>query len=371
MKILFAGGGTGGHIYPAIAIADALRGRAQIAFIGTTARLESQLVPAAGYPLLTISSRPLQRKVTLDTVRTVGSNLAGIAQALRLLAQMRPDFVIATGGYVCFPVIVAARLLRIFGGLRAPLALLEPNARAGLTNRILAPLVDEVWGAYQTPDAIFEKKYVQTGIPVRRAILQRTNRIEAARRLGLDPNRRTILVMGGSQGARSINEAVAGLITRRALPAQWQLLHVSGERDYAYMQAEERAPFGENRVTLLAYLDDLADAYSVSDLVIGRAGASTLGELAAVGLPSILVPYPFASEDHQTQNARAFVGQGAAVLLEDRELNADSLWWTLSKAMEPQRLTIMRAAARSLAPGDPIARIVARIDALQARTVRK
>lgn len=371
MKIVFAGGGTGGHIYPAVAIADALRSRAQIQFIGTAGRLESQIVPAAGYPLATISSRPLQRKATLEVLRTVGSNLAGVVQALALLRQARPDFVIATGGYVCFPVIVAARLLRTFGGLRAPLALLEPNARAGLTNRVLAPLVDEVWGAYQTPDAVFAGKYVQTGIPVRRSILQRTNRIEAARRLGLDPNRRTILAMGGSQGARSINEAVAGLITRRALPAQWQLLHVSGERDYAYMQAEERVPFGENRVTLLAYLPDLADAYSVSDLVIGRSGASTLGELAAVGLPSILVPYPFASEDHQTQNARAFVAQGAAVLLEDRELNADSLWWTLSKAMEPQHLTAMRSAARSLAPGDPIATIVARIDDLQSRMVRK
>ena len=370
MKIVFAGGGTGGHIYPAVAIADALRTRADIAFIGTADRLEAQIVPAAGYPLTTISSRPLVRKASLETVRTVGSNIAGIAQALALLARLQPDFVIATGGYVCFPVIVAARLLRTFGRVRAPLALLEPNARAGLTNRILAPLVDEVWGAYADADPVFAGKYVQTGIPVRRSILQRTNRIEAARRLGLDPTRRTILAIGGSQGARSINEAVAGLVTRRALPAQWQLLHVSGDRDYAYMQAEERTPFGENRVTLLPYLHDLADAYSVSDLIIGRAGASTLGELAAVGLPAVLVPYPFAADDHQTQNAREFAQRGAAVVLEDRELNADTLWWTLSKAMEPQQLAAMRAAARSLAPGDPIATILARIGSLQSRTMR-
>ena len=367
MKIVFAGGGTGGHIYPAIAMADALRNRAQIVFIGSPDRLESQIVPAAGYPLATVASRPLQRKASLEMLVTVASNVTGITQALSLLMKERPDFVIATGGYVCFPVIAAARLLRTFGRLHAPLTLLEPNARAGLTNRILAPLVDEVWGAYAVPDPVFSRKYVHTGIPVRRSILQRTNRIEAARRLGLDPQRRTILAMGGSQGARSINEAVAGLITRRALPAQWQLLHVSGTRDFEYMQAEEQTPYGENRVTLVPYLADLADAYSVSDLVIGRSGASTLGELAAVGLPSILIPYPFASEDHQTQNALEFVKHGASVLLPDRDVSADTLWWTLSKAMEPQHLTTMRAAARSLAPGDPIGTILARIDALQPR----
>lgn len=370
MKIVFAGGGTGGHIYPAIAMADTLRTQAQITFFGSADRLESQIVPAAGYPLATVASQPLQRKASLETLVTLASNIAGVVQALRLLTQVRPDFVIATGGYVCFPVIVAARLLRTFGRLHAPLVLLEPNARAGLTNRILAPLVDEVWGAYAVPDPVFSRKYVHTGIPVRRSILQRTNRIEAARRLGLDPQRRTILAMGGSQGARSINEAVAGLITRRALPPRWQLLHVSGKRDFEYMQAEEQTPFGENRVTLLPYLADLADAYSVSDLVIGRSGASTLGELAAVGLPSILVPYPFAAEDHQTRNALEFVEHGAAVLLEDRELSPDTLWWTLSKAMEPQRLAQMRAAARSLAPGDPIGAILARIDVLQSRKPR-
>ncbi|MDQ6823292.1 MAG: undecaprenyldiphospho-muramoylpentapeptide beta-N-acetylglucosaminyltransferase [Candidatus Eremiobacteraeota bacterium] len=368
MNIVFAGGGTGGHVYPAVAIADAMRDRAQVLFIGSADRLESEIVPAAGYPLATISSRPLQRKASVETLLTISSNLAGVTQALKLLTQARPDFVIATGGYVCFPVVVAARLLRTVGQIHAPLALFEPNARAGLTNRILAPLVDEVWGAYADPDPVFARKYVQTGIPVRRSILQRTNRIEAARRLGLDPQRRTILAMGGSQGARSINEAVAGLITRRALPAQWQLLHVSGKRDFEYMQAEEQKPFGENRVTLLPYLADLADAYSVSDLVICRSGASTLGEIAAIGLPSILVPYPFASEDHQKQNALAFAKHGAAVLVEDRELNADTLWWTLSKAMETQRLSAMSGAARSLAPGDPIGTILARIDALQSRS---
>ncbi len=370
MNIVFAAGGTGGHVYPAVAVADALAGRATVLFIGAADRPEANLVPQAGYAFDAISSRPLARGASLDTLRTFGANAIGMMQAARLLAAAKPDIVIATGGYVCFPVMAAARGLRGVRRIHARLALLEPNVRPGLTNRLLAPLVDEVWGAYaQVPGSrgSIARKYVRTGVPVRARVLQRTNRIEAARRLGLDPNRRTILAIGGSQGARSINEAVAALVTRRGLPRDWQVLHVSGERDYTYMLAEEREPFGDNRLVLVAYLADLADAYAACDLVLSRAGASTLGELAALGMPAVLVPYPFAAEDHQTANARAFEAAGAAVVLADRELNADSLWWTLRDAMDPARLAAMRAAARSLAPGDPVAAIVARIDGLLSR----
>ncbi|HEY9180125.1 MAG TPA: undecaprenyldiphospho-muramoylpentapeptide beta-N-acetylglucosaminyltransferase [Candidatus Baltobacteraceae bacterium] len=367
MNIVFAGGGTGGHIYPAIALADALRGRATVRFVGTADRLEAKIVPDAGYELVTIASRPLQRSLSFSTIRTMAVNAAGVAQALRALSEFRPDVVIATGGYVGFPVIVAAKILRAFGRMRPHLALLEPNAQPGLTNRLLAPLVDEVWGAFAGGDAHFGAKYVRTGIPVRQALFHPNNRIEAARRLGLDPGRKTILAIGGSQGARSINETVAALVTRRALPPEWQILHASGERDYEYMRAEEREPFGDNRIVLVPYLREMADAYALAELVIARAGASTLGELAALGLPSILVPYPFASEDHQTRNARAFEEAGAASVIADRDLNADALWWTLRQSMEPQRLTAMRNAARSLAAGDPVATILARIDALAPR----
>jgi UDP-N-acetylglucosamine--N-acetylmuramyl-(pentapeptide) pyrophosphoryl-undecaprenol N-acetylglucosamine transferase len=160
---------------------------------------------------------------------------------------------------------------------------------------------------------------------------------------------------------------IAALVTRRELPAGLQILHISGERDYEYMQAEERDTIAGNRIVLLPYLQDMADAYALADVVIARAGASTLGELAALGLPSILVPYPFAADDHQLRNARAFEAAGACAVIEDRELNADSLWWTLREIMEPERLSTMRKAARSLAAGDPVATIIARIDALASR----
>jgi len=369
MKVLFAGGGTGGHLYPAIAIADALRGRASVRFVGTADRLEKTIVPDAGYELVTISSRPLQRKLSFESVRTLTANAAGIAQAMGVLNEFSPDVVVASGGYVCFPVVVAARLLRMAGRIPSRLALLEANAQPGLTNRLLAPLVDEVWGAFAHGASTFGEKYIHTGIPVRASLLRPANRIEAARRLGLDPHRRTILAVGGSLGARSINEAVAALVTRRALPPDWQVLHVTGQRDYALMQAEEREPFGGNSVMHVPYLKDMADAYAVSDLAIARAGASTLGELAALGVASVLVPYPFASEDHQKINAQEFADAGAAVIVNDRDLNADTLWWTLRDVMATERLAAMRSAARSLGAGDPLATIIARIDALASRKV--
>ncbi len=286
---------------------------------------------------------------------------------MHALRRFDPDVVIATGGYVCFPVMVAARMLRTLGISRARLALLEPNAEPGLSNRVLSPLVDEIWGAYVPAADRFRKKFVKTGVPVRSALLRRDNRIEAARRLGLSAGRRTIVVLGGSLGARSINEAVAALVTRRALPRDWQILHVSGRRDYAYMQAEEAQLFGENIVRLVPYLSNPADAYALADLVIARAGASTLAELAALGLPAVLVPYPLASENHQLRNARAFASTGAAVVLEDGELNADVLWWTLRDLMEPQKLAQLRAAAGALGGTEAAVTIAARIDAMLSR----
>jgi UDP-N-acetylglucosamine--N-acetylmuramyl-(pentapeptide) pyrophosphoryl-undecaprenol N-acetylglucosamine transferase len=366
VKVAFAGGGTGGHVYPAIALADALKDRAEILFVGSPNGIENTLVPAAGYELATIESSPLQRGASFGSIRTAALNAVGIAQGARVLGWFRPDIVIATGGYVSFPAMAAAKMLRITG-LRAPLALLEPNAHPGLANRLLAPLVDEVWGAFPTADPAFEKKYVYTGVPVRASLLHPNNRIEAARRLGLDPSRRTILAVGGSQGARSINETVAALATRRALPPAWQLLHICGERDYDYMQAAERTPLGENLVVLVPYLQDMSDAYAVCDLAIARAGASTLGELAALGIPAVLVPYPFAAENHQALNAAVLAERGAAVVIEDRALNADSLWWTLRELMQPERLERLRAAARTLANRDPVATILARVEALVAK----
>jgi UDP-N-acetylglucosamine--N-acetylmuramyl-(pentapeptide) pyrophosphoryl-undecaprenol N-acetylglucosamine transferase len=364
LTVVFAGGGTGGHLYPAIAIADALRlsGNSHAAFVGTADRLEATIVPQAGYRLHTVASRPLSRRLSPELVRTVAANAAGVVQSLRLLAQLRPDVVIATGGYVCFPFVLATRILRVLRLTRAPIALLEPNARPGLTNRMLAPLVDEVWGAFAEPDPRFAGKYVPAGVPVRAAVRNLPSRAAAVARLGLDPNRKTLLVMGGSQGARTINDAVVALIEGEGLPAGWQLLLVTGEREHARV----RAALGRADGAVLAYLDDVATGYAAADLVLARSGASTLAELAAVGRPAILVPYPHAAENHQALNAQRFARRGSAVVVADGEL-AGALGGLLRDVAAEPRLETLQRAAEGLRGEDALSTVLARVERLTRR----
>jgi UDP-N-acetylglucosamine--N-acetylmuramyl-(pentapeptide) pyrophosphoryl-undecaprenol N-acetylglucosamine transferase len=370
-RVAFAGGGTGGHIYPALAIDDAIRAEYDPAhyeprFFGNRDGLEAHLVTTM--PLTFVPSAALQRKISLRTVGTIWRNLLGVIVAFGALRAFRPVMVVATGGYVCFPVVLAARILRTLGLLRCGIALLEINVRPGLTNRLLAPLVDEVWTTYDASAPYFRGKAQRTGTPVRASLARPVNPSRARLELGLAPERTTIVAMGGSQGARSINEAVAALVTRRTLGDDRQVLHVSGERDHAYMEAEER-DVGENHVMLVAYLSDPANAYFAADVAIARAGASTLAELAATGTPAILVPYPFAADDHQAANAAIFVERGAAVVLTDAELDGDRLWWELDAILKPERLAEMRAAAASLASADVGRTIVSRIEFLMPARV--
>jgi UDP-N-acetylglucosamine--N-acetylmuramyl-(pentapeptide) pyrophosphoryl-undecaprenol N-acetylglucosamine transferase len=320
-------------------------------------------------PLDFIPSAPLARRLSFGTLRTLGRNVAGVAAALRALRAYRPTLVIATGGYVCFPVVVAARLLRALRLLDCRIALLEINASPGLTNRLLGPLVDEVWISYAASARFFRRKARITGAPVRASLTNRLAPAAARAALGLDPGRTTVVVMGGSQGARSINDAVVQWVTGQALPSGWQVLHVSGERDFAAVERRMSGLASGNVVRLLPYLADPAAAYFAADLVVARAGASTLAELAATGTPAVLVPFPFAAEDHQTANAAAFAAGGAAVVVRDAELNPGSLGATLQACLEPGTLARMRAAAALVSTAGAAAKIVERITALAAARV--
>lgn len=360
MKIVFAGGGTGGHLYPAIAIADALRDEAEITFIGTADRLETGIVPKAGYTLRTVAARSLSR-TPMAAVRAGAVNLIGLVQSLRLVSWLRPDIVIATGGYVCFPVVAATRVLRAVGRTRAPIALLEPNASHGLTSRVVAPLVDEVWGAYDDPDSRLHAKFVRTGVPVRASLSCLPARAQAVARLGLDPNLHTLLVMGGSQGARTINNAITQLVD---LPERWQIVLVAGQQHADQAAADVAA---SSRVHVVAYLHDPADAYAAADLVLARAGASTLAELVELRLPAILIPYPHATDGHQWVNARAIARSGAAIVVDDADLTAAGLTKLLAEQCGDAQLAALRDAARRVTPGNAVGKIVARIHALLSR----
>ena len=334
-------------MYPALAVAEVLRERSavqpELLFVGTRGRLEERVVPQNDIPIAFVASRPLERRLSPALLGTLASNVTGVVQAMRVVGRFKPDCVVATGGYVAFPVVLAARLLRTFGRVRSRIVTLEPNATAGLTNRLLAPLADEVW----------------TEAPVRAAILRPHTAAEARGALGLDPGKATVVVMGGSQGARRINDAVMAA-ARQGLLDALQVLLVSGERDLEQIRASGVPP----NVTVVPYIDDPGLAYAAADLVVARAGASTLAELRATATPAILVPYPHAAADHQTKNANKAAQAGSACVVPDAELDAARLARELSDALDPQRLAQLREAARRYAAFDAREHVFQRIDAL-------
>jgi UDP-N-acetylglucosamine--N-acetylmuramyl-(pentapeptide) pyrophosphoryl-undecaprenol N-acetylglucosamine transferase len=314
-------------------------------------------VPQAGVPIAFIHAAPLVRRPSFELLATLFANVRGFFEALAVLHRLRPDVLIATGGYVTLPVVAALRAVRLVGRSRAKIALLEPNARAGLTNRLLGPLVDEIWYGVRVPDRPLAANERLVGTPVRAGLREPLERGAARAQLGLERDRSTVVVFGGSQGARSLNEAVANMALA-GLPLGLQILVVTGTSAFAHIDARLQ---NVAHVHVVAYLDDPHGAYAAADLVVSRAGASTLGELAATATPAVLVPYPYATGDHQTHNARAFAASGAALVVPDREFDAARLRALLSTVLEPAPLARMRSAARAYAASDPCAAIVARV----------
>lgn len=375
MRIVLTGGGTGGHLYPVLSLARALSAECaepgqcwpvktghELLFVGSRDGLEREIVADSGIPGAFVTSRPLAGSSPLRAAAALAACGLGAAQALPLLKRFAPDVVIAAGGYASAPVVTATaglRAARLLSGTK--IVLLEANAQPGLANRVLARLADEVWGGYVETAAFFPGKFVRTGVPVRPEFYTPPAQAQARLGLGLDAERSTILVFGGSQGARSINAATSAMVARRRLPRAWQVLHVTGKRDYEWMMAERKAEPNANRYHIRPYLADMARAYAAADVAVCRAGASTLAELAVAGVPAILIPYPFAAEDHQTKNAALFAGAQAAIVIEDTKLDADSLYWGLVAILDPSKLPVMREAVRRLAQPRALHAMVERI----------
>ncbi len=313
-------------------------------------------------PTASVDSRPISRSSLRDAAGGVFGNVRGVAQAMPLVASFKPDVVIGAGGYASVPVVAAAAMLRGTGALRGVrIAVMNPDVTPGLANRALAAFADEVWCAYASTAPSFGRKFVLTGTPVRPEFYRLPPKADARRRLGLSPDRRTILIFGGSLGARTINVAASALVSRRRLPADWQVLHIAGARDHEWMAAERSAEPNDNRYVLTTHLAEMALAYAAADLAVCRAGASTLAELATTGTPSILIPYPYAAEQHQRKNAQAFVAAGAAETIDDAGLDPDVLYWKLVELMDASRLAAMGIAATRLAQPDALAHMIERI----------
>lgn len=363
-KILIATGGTGGHINPALAVAGYIRENypsAKILFVGTAVKMEAQLVPAAGYDFKTIDIQGFSRELNLSGIKqnvgTVIKLLKSSSQAKRIIKEFSPDVVLGFGGYVGGPVLRTACKLGI------PTSIHEQNAFPGVTNKALAKIVDRVMltapeaEKYMTP----KNPCVVTGLPVRGELISADREFSRAE-LGVD-DRPVILSMGGSLGARVINEAVTKLIEERYGRKDCYFLHATGKAGvgmFDVIRNEKNISLEENKhIMLREYIDDMHRCMAAADLVICRAGASSLSEIQAMGKPSILVPYPYAAENHQYYNAMELVKNDAAILIEEKDFTGERLISEVDKLLSDRaRLTAIGENAKKMAIYDATERIV-------------
>jgi len=341
----FAGGGTGGHLFPALALAEVLKRRvptAEIVFWGTSRGLENKIIPNTTYRLEKIPVRGFQRRLTLANLVFPFVLLASVAKVGRQFLFRRPRAVLGTGGYVSGPVVFVAWLLWI------PVFIQEQNSFPGVTTRLLAKLARRVYLTFETSKKYFKhpKKLLVTGNPIRPEILQ-ADRTAALQKFGLSPEKYTLFVFGGSQGARKINRLLAEILPNLLQDLPLQVIWSTGASDFAEIS---RKMEGQPNVRVFDFIAEMSLAYAAADLVVCRAGATTLAEITAVGLPSVLIPYPFAAANHQVLNARSLEEAGAAVCLLENELTGEKLAQEIKRLFrEPERLKKMAASAKKLA----------------------
>lgn len=348
MRLLIGGGGTGGHIYPGLALARyalAVDSKSVILFVGSESGLEQKIVPGAGFKLATIPARGFQRNFKQFN-RVIGSFIAGIRAAKKIIADFKPDVVLGTGGFVAAPLVVAAISKRL------PVVIHEQNARPGFANRLLAPFVDRVCVSFLETVTRLPRfcRIAHTGNPRATEVLN-YSRAEGRHYLGVDEKQFVILVYGGSRGALKVNQAVAEYLLLSDLPRDSTLLFVTGEIYYRdILKSLEPLPA---TVKVFPYLEQMPAALAAADLVIARSGATTLAELTALGLPAILIPSPNVVNNHQYYNAQLLATAGAAILLEEKDLNRGLLAQEIQRlATMPEIRAEMAARSRKLGIGD-------------------
>ncbi|MDR1960864.1 MAG: undecaprenyldiphospho-muramoylpentapeptide beta-N-acetylglucosaminyltransferase [Gracilibacteraceae bacterium] len=358
MRVIVTGGGTGGHIYPALAIAEGLAGAGcEILYVGTRDGMEARIVPAAGFAFRGVSGRGLPRRLSPALIKAAGAAGQALWETKRILKEFSPDLVVGTGGYVSGPVVLSAAFFGI------PTAVHEQNALPGLTNRVLGRVTRTVLLTFAESSEYYKnrKNVHVTGLPVRPAI-GAPARAEGAALFGLDARKPVLLVTGGSRGALSLNRAVLALLPRLAEREEVQLLWATGRETHEEIMAELAAAGPEAERPgwrVLPYLDEMPAALAAADICLARAGAATLAELAAAGRAAILVPYPHAAGNHQEFNAAAFAAKGAALVVHDRDITADALWTRVTALLaDPARRADMGERARGVFPPDALRNIV-------------
>lgn len=336
IRIIISGGGTGGHIFPAVSIANAIKEQhpeAEILFVGAEGRMEMQRVPAAGYQIIGLPVAGFDRKHLLKNISVLIKLMKSQIKARRIIKEFKPDAAVGVGGYASGPT------LKVAGSMGIPTLIQEQNSYAGVTNKLLAKKAYKICVAYEGMERFFDKeKIILTGNPVRQNLLnQQMSREDAIRSFNLDPTKKTVLIVGGSLGARTINNCVLnGLDQIRQSGVQfiWQ----TGK--FYINEAKEKVGQAENYPMLHTtdFITDMAAAYSAADLVISRAGAGSISEFCLLGKPVILVPSPNVAEDHQTKNALALVAKDAALYIKDAEASEKLLKTAIETVQQPETL---------------------------------
>lgn len=347
LKVIISGGGTGGHIYPGISLAYEIKERDinnDILFVGTERGLESKLVPREGFEIIKIKARGIKRKICFENLTAIVIFLISLFQSYKIVKKYKPDIVFGTGGYVSGSVVLMAAILGI------PTFIHEQNVIPGITNKFLSRITRATFLSFNQSKEYFNNKakLIFTGNPIRfKNIKQNTDR--EYKKFNLDSLKKTILVLGGSKGAASINSAVLkGIdLIEDVIKNSWQVLLISGHDDYDNIM--EIVGEDNKILSIEPYLYDIEKAYSLADLVICRAGATTLAEIGAYGLPAILIPYPYATQDHQGINAKIFEREGAAISILEKDLSGEKLGQVLLDLLKNKnQLETMAKKSREL-----------------------
>lgn len=370
LRIIVSGGGTGGHIFPAVSIANAIKKqhpKAGILFVGAEGRMEMTRVPAAGYPIKGLPICGFDRKNLLKNISVVFKILKSRRLAKKIIKEFRPMVAVGVGGYASGPTLNMAAAMGI------PTLIQEQNSYAGVTNKILAKKADKICVAYEGMERFFPKdKIIMTGNPVRQSLLDnKKSREEAIAEFGLDPQKKTVLMIGGSLGAGTLNESVFESIKQIADREDVQLIWQTGGYYYKDIQERLKTVGKPNNLFVTDFISKMEEAYAVADLVISRAGASSISELCLLGKPVILVPSPNVAEDHQTQNALALVKKDAALYVKDAEAKATLIPLALDTVTDEKRLVDLSRNIRTLAYTDSADKIAEEVYKLAVAYCKK
>lgn len=334
LKVLLSGGGTGGHIFPAIAIADEIKKRfpdAEFLFIGANGKMEMEKVPQAGYKIEGIDIAGIDRGNMLSNLGLPFTILKSLSKSKRIIKNFAPDFAVGTGGFASGPALYEASKMGI------PIFIQEQNAHAGVTNKILSKKAKAVFTAYPKVEGFPAEKIKFLGNPIRENIVLGMQETSLAKeKLGLDKNKLTILSVGGSLGSRTLNNGWKENLDQLKEKG-YQLIWQTGKLDYKELSNESRISNLESRIQLKEFIKDMETAYSAADVIVSRAGAIAISELAVAQKPVLLIPFPFAAEDHQTKNAMNLVEKNAAKMVKDSEMQ-EKFWNTLSEICENENV---------------------------------